>query len=48
VFCACDIIQLFSVLFYVVRAVQKFDFRFVTKETSKKMVTRICPKNYVM
>ena len=31
-FCAFQIIQLFSVVFYVVRAVLKFDFRLVIKK----------------
>jgi len=34
VFCACEIIQLFSVVFYVVRA--KHDFRLVMNEASNK------------
>jgi hypothetical protein len=36
VFCACAIIQLFYAVFCVVRAVNKFDFRLVTKETPNK------------
>jgi hypothetical protein len=35
VFCACEIIQLFSVAFYLVRAVLKFNFRLVTNERKK-------------
>jgi hypothetical protein len=33
VFCACGVIQLFSVVFCVLRAVHKFDFRPVINET---------------
>jgi hypothetical protein len=36
VFCACEIIQLPSVLFSVARAVNKFDFRLVINETPNK------------
>jgi len=36
VFCACEIIQLFSVLFYVFRAKHKFDFRLVMNEALNK------------
>jgi hypothetical protein len=36
VFCACEITQLLSVVFCVVRAVSEFEFRFRIKETSKK------------
>ena len=32
VFCACEIIQLFSVVFYAVSAKHKFDFRLVMNE----------------
>jgi hypothetical protein len=32
VFCACEIIQLFSVVFCVVTSVHKFDFRIVMNE----------------
>ena len=32
---ACDIIQLFSVVFYVVKAAHKFDFTPVIKKTNK-------------
>jgi hypothetical protein len=35
-FCACKVIQLFSVVFYVVRAVHEFDCRLVIKETPNK------------
>jgi hypothetical protein len=35
-FCACNIIYLLSVVFCVIRAVQKFDFRLVINETSNK------------
>ena len=36
VFCGCDIIHLYSVLFCVVRAVHKFDFGLIMKKTPKK------------
>jgi hypothetical protein len=36
VFCQCQIIELFPVLFYVVSAVHKFEFRLVTNETPNK------------
>ena len=36
VFCACEIIQLFSVAFCVVRAVHIFNFRLVINEISNK------------
>jgi len=36
VFNACEIIQLFSVVFCVFRAVHKFDFRLVVNETPNK------------
>ena len=32
-FCACEIRQLFPVVLSLVRALHKFDFRFVTNET---------------
>ena len=32
-FCACEIIQIFAVMFCVVRAVDKFDFKLVLKKT---------------
>ena len=35
-FCACEMIQLFSVMFCVVRSVHKFDFRLVINYTSNK------------
>jgi hypothetical protein len=35
-FCASEITQLFSVIFYVVRAVHKFEFRFVTNRIPNK------------
>ena len=35
-FCACEITQLFSVVFWVVRAVHTFDVGFVMNETRKK------------
>jgi hypothetical protein len=35
VFSAGEVAQLFSVVFYVVRAVHKFDFRLVIKETTE-------------
>ena len=35
-FCACEVIQLFSVVLCVVRSVNKFDFRIVTNETHNK------------
>ena len=31
VFCACEVIQLFSVVFCVLRAAYKFDFRLATR-----------------
>jgi hypothetical protein len=36
VFCACEIILSFSVVFGVITAVHKFDFRLVIKETHNK------------
>jgi hypothetical protein len=42
VFCACQIIQLLSVPFRVDRAVHKFDFRLVTRETSKNGYEFMC------
>jgi len=36
VFCVCEITQLFSEVFWVVRAVHTFDFRFVMNETCNK------------
>jgi hypothetical protein len=36
VFCACGIIQLFCVVFCVVRAVHKFGFRLVVEENPNK------------
>jgi hypothetical protein len=36
VFCACEVLQLFSAVFYVVRAVHKFEFRLVINETPSK------------
>jgi hypothetical protein len=35
VFCACEIVKLFSAAFCVVRAVHKFDFRLVINEKRK-------------
>ena len=35
-FCACDIIRLYPVVFCVVRAARKFDFRHVVDETPNK------------
>jgi hypothetical protein len=37
VFCACETMQLFSVVFCVVRAMYKFDFRLVTNGTPYKL-----------
>jgi hypothetical protein len=34
VFCACEIIQIFSIVFCVARAVYKFDFRLVVAKTT--------------
>jgi len=39
VFCACEIMQLLSVVFFVVRDVGKFDFRSVVNETLKEVVS---------
>lgn len=36
VFSACEIITVFSVVFYVVRVVQKSDFRLILGETPNK------------
>jgi hypothetical protein len=36
VFCACQIIQIFTVVRYVVRAVHKLDFGLLTNETRNK------------
>jgi hypothetical protein len=36
VFCACEIVRLFSVVFFVFRAVGKFDFRLVVHEKRKR------------
>ena len=36
VFCACKIIELFSIMFYMVTAVNKFDFRHATNDTPNK------------
>jgi hypothetical protein len=36
VFCACEIILLFPVVFYMVTAVHNFEFRLVIKETPNK------------
>jgi hypothetical protein len=50
VFCACDIVQLFSVVFCVVRTVNKFDFRHVINETPNKcqpMERRSCSDGHV-
>jgi hypothetical protein len=49
VFCACEIIQLFSVVFCVVRDVHKFDFRLVINETTDKCqpVERSCSDGHV-
>jgi hypothetical protein len=35
-FCACEIIQLFSAVFYVIRAVHKFNFGLVINETTNE------------
>ena len=35
-FCECELVQLFSLVFCMGRAVHKFDFRIVTKETPNK------------
>jgi hypothetical protein len=47
VFCACEIIQLFSVVFCVIRAVHEFDFRLVINETSSIWRPVLVKKNYV-
>ena len=39
-FCACEIIPLFSVAFCMVTAVRKFDFRLLMNETSN--MQRLC------
>jgi hypothetical protein len=48
VFCACEIVQLFSVVFYVVRAVYEFDFRPVLKEPPNIRRPVLVIKQYVM
>jgi hypothetical protein len=37
VFCACELIQFYSVMFCVARAVYKFDFRLVINATPNKL-----------
>jgi hypothetical protein len=39
VFCVCEIIQLFYVVFYMVTVVNKFDYWDVTNEILNKLAT---------